>query len=64
MAKGPFAPPMVIKTDLQYDKKTITHLSKLKPGDHIKVNNQGYDHHILVEKVVSDEEVLVIHYAW
>ena len=64
VAKGPFALPVVIKTDLQYNKKTISHLSELKPGDHIKVNNQGYDHHILVEKVVSDEEVLVIHYAW
>ena len=40
-----------------------TRLSELKAGDHIKVNRDKYDHHLLVVKAISEEEVHVIHYA-
>ena len=56
-------PPDHIHTNLQYNVKTITRLSELKAGDHIKVNRDKYDHHLLVVKAISDEEVHVIHYA-
>ena len=61
--KVPFAPPEHIETELQYNVRTISQLSELRPGDHIKVNKEKYDHHLLVVKVVSDEEVHVIHYS-
>ena len=63
LLRNPFAPPKHIHPHLQYNVKTIYHLSELKPGDHIKVNRDKYDHHLLVVKAVSDEKVHVIHYG-
>ena len=40
---------------------TITSLYKLKPGDHIKVNEGLYDHHMIVVEVVSYNTIRVIH---
>ena len=47
------------------DKKTIAHLSVLKPGSHIKVNYIVIAIRTLqlVEKGVMEEEVMVIDYA-
>ena len=61
--KPPFLPPEHIVTTIQYDMKTISHLSELRPGDHVKVHRHNYDHHLLVVKVVNDEELQVIHYT-
>ena len=42
-------------------KVTITSLYALKPGDHIKVNEGLYDHHMIVVNVVSYNTITVIH---
>ena len=57
----PFSRPEHI--DPGYNVRSVTHLSQLQPGDHVKENRGFYDHHLLVVKPVSDTEAHVIHYS-
>ncbi|CAI8010608.1 hypothetical protein GBAR_LOCUS6967 [Geodia barretti] len=41
--------------------ESITSLNELKPGNHIKVNQGLYDHHMIVVNVVSYNTITVIH---
>ena len=46
-----------------YCTTTVSCLSELHPGDHIRVNRGVYHHHMLVVEVVSDDQLRVIHYT-
>ena len=46
-----------------YHRKTVSSLSDLSPGDHIRVDRGVYHHHMMVVEVVSADAVTVIHYT-
>lgn len=55
--------PERIEANLQYNVVPIRRASELKPGDHIRINYWILDHHLLVVKVLSDTQVLVLNYT-
>ena len=46
-----------------YERRGVSKLSELRCGDHIRVDRGVYHHHMMVVRVVSADEVAVIHYA-
>ena len=48
---------------LQYHVRPVTRATELKPGDHIRENCWIFDHHLLVVRVLSDTQALVLHYT-
>lgn len=43
------------------NRRPITRLSDLNPGDHIVINEGLYDHHMIVVEVLSRNSIRVIH---
>ena len=46
-----------------YERRSVSKLSELKCGDHIRVDRGVYHHHMMVVRVVTADKVVVIHYA-
>uniref|UniRef100_A0A1X7SWJ0 LRAT domain-containing protein n=1 Tax=Amphimedon queenslandica TaxID=400682 RepID=A0A1X7SWJ0_AMPQE len=48
---------------LKYKVTKITSLDSLKPGDHVRVCHDLYNHHMMVVEVIDDQRLRVIHYT-